>query len=211
MDTSEYWAKQHDKYAAADWIDKPSLFAMWAIDHFPPEGKILELGAGQAQDSRYFYENGYQVTATDFSDRALEIAGQKSPVAIQFQEVDLSQPMPFEDESFDVVYSHLAMHYFDQATTERLFDEVHRVLKMGGVLIALFNSTNDPEMLEGEEIEPNFIEIDGIRKRYFNSAMARDFAKNFEIHVADHRGTSHKDSGKLVRLVAEKSGNSVND
>lgn len=41
------WEKLHSSYVGTDWIDKPSIFAKEAIKHFPKNGKILELGAGQ--------------------------------------------------------------------------------------------------------------------------------------------------------------------
>jgi SAM-dependent methyltransferase len=208
MDTQSYWNKQHDKYAQTDWIYKPSIFAEWVRSYMPASGTLLDLGAGQAQDSRYFAATGYTVTATDLSPHALELAQKKSPASIKFQIVDLSQSLPFADESYSIVYAHLSLHYFDTATTAQLFAEIHRVLKPGGMLAALFNSDQDPEIPEGKPIEQNFIEIDGIYKRYFNPPTARAFAKDFEIVVADNQGTTYKDAAKginnLVRLVARK-------
>jgi hypothetical protein len=67
MDEQAYWDEQHDKYLSTDWIDKPSIFVQWVIDYFPPSGSVLDLGAGQAQDSRFLTEKGYEVMATDFS------------------------------------------------------------------------------------------------------------------------------------------------
>lgn len=204
-----YWDEQHDKYAETYWIDKPSLFAQWAIDHFPQEGSVLDLGAGQAQDSRYFDENGYDVTATDFSDHALELAKQKSSASIKLQKVDSSEPLPFADQSYDAVYAHLSLHYFDKETTEKIFADIHRVLKVGGLLVALFNSAEDPEISEGKEIESNFIDLHGVCKRYFSPSTAQSFAKDFEVIVADSKGTTYKDReinvNNLVRLVARKS------
>ena len=208
MDEQAYWDQQHDKYAQTDWIDKPSLFALWATTYLPAHGTLLDLGAGQAQDSRYFAEKGYQVTATDFSAHALELAKQKSPETITFKQVDLSQRLPYPDESFDIVYAHLSLHYFDSATTQKLFSEIHRILKNNGVLTTLFNSNEDPEITEDKQLEPNFIEIKGIKKRYLSPEIAREFAKDFEIVVADNQGTTYKDEAmgvhNLIRLIAKK-------
>lgn len=208
MDPQRYWEGKHDEYTTTDWIDKPSMFAEWVQQYLPGSGALLDLGAGQGQDSRFFAGKGYDVTSTDFSARALELGEQKSPGTISFQQVDLSAPLPFPNESYDVAYAHLSLHYFDKATTEKLFAEIYRVLKPGGILAALCNSSEDPEMLEGTEIEEHFVEVNDIQKRYFSPDDARAFAKDFEIIVADDQGTTYKDSVKgvhnLVRLVARK-------
>lgn len=205
MQEQAFWDKRHDAYAATDWIDEPTLFAKWAVSYLPKAGKLLELGAGQAQDSRYFADLGYQVTATDFSAQGLELAKQKSVASIAFQQVDLSRPLPFADESFDVVYGHMSLHYFDTITTTKLFAEIRRVLQPGGVLAALMNTTTDPEAAEGTPIEPDFRQFDPLKKRYFSPESARAFAKDFEIRVADGHGTTYKDKiDRLIRLVAVK-------
>lgn len=207
MDEQQYWDNQHDKYAATDWINKPSIFAEWVLEYLPKGGALVDLGAGQAQDSRFFATKGFEVLATDLSQHALDLVKEKS-TAVSYKAVNLAYPLPFADEQFDVVYAHLSLHYFDTTTTEKLFAEIHRVLRPGGTLAALFNSDQDPEIRDGEEIEPNYIKLDGIRKRYFSPETARSFAKDFKIIVADNQGTTYKDSAKginnLIRLVATK-------
>lgn len=208
MNTQAYWDDKHDEYTATSWIDIPSIFAEWTLQYLPGSGTLLDLGAGQGQDSRFFSAKGYAVTSTDFSEHALELGRQKSPSGINFMQVDLSKLLPFADESYDVIYAHLSMHYFDKATTEKLFAEVLRVLKPGGILAALFNSTRDPEVAEGKQLEDNFIDLVSIQKRYFSPKDARNFAKGFEIKVADNQGTAYKDQAKgvtnLTRLIAIK-------
>ena len=57
------WSDLHKTYKQQDWIDKPSIFAEQAIKYFPESGRVLELGAGQAQDGCFFASQGYDVTA----------------------------------------------------------------------------------------------------------------------------------------------------
>lgn len=208
MDLQAFWDKKNAKYADEDWAKKPSLFAQWSRAYMPTDGKLLELGAGNGQDSIYFDSEGFSVTSTDFSLASLERAKSDAPEDIKFMAVDIAQPLPFGDESFEAVYAHLSLHYFDEKTTHAVFAEIHRVLKPGGILAALFNSTDDPELHEGKVIEPNFVEVDNIPKRFFDSKVARDFAKDFEIIVADNEGSTYKDEAKgvrnLIRLMARR-------
>jgi len=208
---SNIWSDLHETYKQQDWIDKPSIFAEQAIKYFPKQGKVLELGAGQAQDGCFFALQGYEVTATDIEDTALELAKQKATdksVPIDLKKVDLQEELPFESESFDVVYAHLSLHYFDNETTLRLFGEIQRVLKKGGVFAFFVNSVNDPEYNTGKELEPDYFQIDKTTKRYFSEKTAREFAQWFDINLLDELGETYKDGAKgvhnLVRCISTK-------
>jgi SAM-dependent methyltransferase len=128
--------------------------------------------------------------------------------AVEFEELDLRKPFRYEDGTFDIVYSHLALHYFSAEETVRAFDEIYRVLKPGGVLAFLVNSVNDPEYNTGIKLEDDYFETEGTQKRYFSKKTARQFAKKFEIILCDEEGESYKDAAKgvhgLVRFVGVK-------
>ncbi|MCA9325446.1 class I SAM-dependent methyltransferase [Candidatus Saccharibacteria bacterium] len=209
MDTEAYWQKKLAGYANEDWATKPSIFAQWALQHFPAQGALLELGAGHGQDSAYFAEQGWQATCTDFDESIVDGIRRKYGDKLQYQVVDLSQtPLPFDDASFDVVYAHLSLHYFDRAKTQELFREIGRILKSGGVLAALFNTKDDPEYGDNEKIEDGYVMDSGIYKRFMDADDARAFAEGFEVVVADNQGTTLKDEAKgvhnLIRLIARK-------
>lgn len=205
------WQDIHKNYKEQDWIDKPSIFAEQVMPYFPERGKVLELGAGQAQDGCYFAGLGFSVVSTDLEDSALELARQKvadKGVNVMLQKVDLSQELPFDNASFDVVYAHLSLHYFDHETTTHLIGEIQRVLKPGGVLAFLVNSVNDPEYKQGKEIEPDYFQIGKSAKRYFSEATARKYTKWFDVNLLDELGETYKDAAKgvhnLVRFVGTK-------
>ncbi len=208
---SNVWQDIHQNYKQQDWIDKPSVFAEQALLYFPKSGKLLELGAGQAQDGCYFAEQGFSVISTDLEDSALELAKQKiadKGVSVEIQKVDLREELPFDNESFDVVYAHLSLHYFDHETTTRLIGEIQRVLKPSGVLAFLANSVNDPEHKQGEEIEPDYFQIDKTAKCYFSESTTRKYTQWFDANLLDGLGETYKDAAKgvhnLVRFVGTK-------
>lgn len=118
------WQELHKRYKEQDWINKPSLFAETAVTYFPAKGRVLELGAGLGQDSRFFAEHGYKVVSTDLEETALGQAHAALSADIKpnitLQKLDLREELPFENASFDVVYAHLSLHYFDFETTRAL-------------------------------------------------------------------------------------------
>ncbi len=208
------WQDKHQNYKEQDWINKPSIFAEQALPYFPKSGKILELGAGQAQDGCYFAEQGYDVTATDLEESAIELAKQKAAtknIAIKLEKVDMSHDLPFENESFDVVYAHLSLHYFNRETTKHLFEEAERVLRPGGMLAFLVNSVNDPEYKTGDELEPEYFQSGESMKRYYSIESTREFTKEFETILLDDNGETYKDAAKgvhnLIRFIGRKKSN----
>ncbi|MBI3632281.1 MAG: class I SAM-dependent methyltransferase [Candidatus Vogelbacteria bacterium] len=209
------WNERHLKYSEADWIDEPTLFAEWALQYLPQGGSMLELGCGQGQDSRFFAEKGFIIDALDFSFEGLNLAQAKTPPElvpkISYEQIDISYPLPFNDDAYDVVYSHLALHYFDQATTHEIFDETYRVLRTGGTLALLVNSTSDPEYGSGRKIEEDYYENDGIKKRFFSKKSLTPFVNRFKSLFLDdkgellkHKADGDRSRGGLVRFVGQK-------
>src|SRR6266568_4648928 len=118
--TKEFWEKDHKIYAEKGWVNDTTIFSQFAVEYFPEQGKLLDLGAGQGQDSRYFAKLGYEVTSTDISEFALNLSSEKAKkegLNIKYLEMDTAERFPFEDDSFDIVYSHLALHYFTNEKT----------------------------------------------------------------------------------------------
>jgi ubiquinone/menaquinone biosynthesis C-methylase UbiE len=97
------------------------------------------------------------VVGIDFSEEALKIAREKVESLgienITFLNRDISHKFDFEDEYFDVVYANLSLHYFTDKTLNKIFQEIRRVLKQGGIFVACCKSTEDPLYGKGEMID----------------------------------------------------------
>ena len=210
MNSKDYWESKHKKYSTLSWIDKPTVFVEQVIKYLPPKGTILELGAGQGQDSRYLAKKGYEVVSTDFSEYALSQSkekAQKEDIKLKLLQLDMAEKLPFNDQEFDSVYSHLALHYWDEDQTKEIFKEIYRVLKPGGVLAALFNSDKDPEIKDFEKVGKNlYMEPNGTVRSYWSANYLKGFINDkFEVILLDDYGTTHKDAIKtLTRFVGRK-------
>lgn len=210
--TNNNWTTLHSIYEKQDWVTLPSIFAEQAIAYFPKSGKLLELGSGHGQDSIYFAKAGYEVVSTDIETDALNSSLSAASASIKHmiktETVDVRQPLPFDDNSFDVVYSHLSLHYFDQGTTVSIFDDINRILKPGGILAYFTNSISDPEYNTGKKLDDDYYEIEGEPKRYLSVETARRFAHEFSPMLLDNNGETYKDSAKgihsLIRFIGRK-------
>jgi SAM-dependent methyltransferase len=201
---SKYWVEGLTKYKNQGFADKPSIFAQTAINYFPSKGRVLELGSGLAQDSIFFKQKGYDVLATDLVDSAKEVTDKHN---IVFKVLDLGKELPFADATFDVIYAHLSLHYFDDKTTSRIFSDIKRLLKPGGVFAFLVNSTNDPEYRSGKEIMKDYFQVDEIAKRFFSVESVTEYINDFDIKLLDDLGETYKDNQKgvhgLIRFIGQ--------
>ena len=110
----------------APWLPRVMGFA-------DAEGKqLLEIGVGQGTDLAMFAKNGALCTAVDLTERHLELAQERFTLANlegRFMRGD-AEALPFDDESFDIVYSYGVIHHTPDITAA--ISEIHRVLKPGG-------------------------------------------------------------------------------
>ena len=209
---SSVWKELHSNYKEQDWIEKPSLFAETAIQYFPKSGTVLELGAGHGQDSIFFAKQDYDVVSTDIETSSLELNFSKQSEEcrekIRVMRVDLKEKLPYEKNSFDIVYAHLSLHYFDQETTFEIINGIERILKPGGVFAFLTNSINDPEYNTGTFLAEDFFQIGKATKRYFSIESTRRLTKGFQVNLIDNLGQTYKDRAKgiyyLIRFIGQK-------
>jgi len=210
---NDAWDNLHMFYKTQDWINKPNVFAEEIVKYIKQGAKILELGAGQGQDTRFFASKGFDVTSTDISDDALNLNKSKLPQEfssrVVIQRLDMTTKLPFSDGEFDVVYAHLSFHYFDLATTKSVLKEIYRVLKQNGLFIMLNNSTSDPEYNTGKQIEQDYFVIEDKNKRFFSKESLRELVKDyFDVVLLDDLGETYKDAEKgihkLIRFIGSK-------
>jgi SAM-dependent methyltransferase len=101
-----------------------------------PFARSLEIGAGTGYFSLNLLQSGVvrEATCTDISPGMLETLGsnaRKLGLEAETAVCDAAE-LPFEDESFDLVFGHAVLHHLP--ALDRSFAEFHRVLRPGGTL-----------------------------------------------------------------------------
>lgn len=163
---NNYWNANHKKFMGEikydGWLEK------WLFE-IKKDDKILELGCGLGNNAKFLQERGFTELATDLSEVALESVKNYCP-GIEIRCLDLTQPFPFKDDSFDVIIADLCLHYFSDQMTKKIMAEIRRVLKNGGKLYARVNSVDDINhgAGQGEKLEENYYYVEGYNKRFFD-------------------------------------------
>lgn len=94
--------------------------------------EVISIGCGSGVDARWLADNGAKrVVGIDISKGLLEIAKTNNP-NIEFHEMDMEK-LDLPDESFDLAYSSLAIHYVDDWVPA--LQEARRVLRPEGQYI----------------------------------------------------------------------------
>jgi SAM-dependent methyltransferase len=94
--------------------------------------RVLEVGCGAGVDLARFAKGGASVVGVDLSSSAIDLARanfEQQSLTGDFRVAD-GEALPFEDDSFDLVFAHGVVQY--TADPQRLVDECRRVLKPGG-------------------------------------------------------------------------------
>lgn len=169
---------------------------------------ILDLGCGTGKDTLYFAQKLHRVTAMDFSENSIDALDQEIKKrklrTIRSIIGDISEQLPFKNKSFDAVYAHLSLHYFDTLRTISIFREIHRVLRTGGLLFVKCKSEEDPLYGQGEKIGDDTFMTDHVR-HFFTQKFLEEMLQDFTIReIRRSRASYDGKESAFVEAIAEK-------
>ncbi|HUR81934.1 MAG TPA: class I SAM-dependent methyltransferase, partial [Thermoanaerobaculia bacterium] len=121
----------------------PAPLLVEAVRDLPP-GRALDLACGTGRHAVWLAERGWEVIAIDASAEAIAALRERDPrVNAQVMDLEIGAPLPFDDESFDLV---AILYYLHRP----LFAEAKRVLKRGGTIVTIALMTGRFKVAPGE-------------------------------------------------------------
>lgn len=198
---NKFWDDVHVNYTSTydGWLDK-------YLHIFEINSSFVELGCGRAYSSKYLLSKGFKdIIACNFSEEAIKIINTEMP-NLKTMLFDMSQGLPFKDDTKNVIIADLSLHYFNESTTKFLFNEIYRVLAPNGYLIARVNSLNDKQHIpiNEEEIENNFYYDGKIYKKFFEKDDFDVLLRNFEICNLEEKDMSRYEKTKILWKICVK-------
>ncbi len=117
------YSEESDRCSAYPWLYDVAEFRNHAGE------RVLEIGCGTGCDLLQFAKHGANAVGIDITPEHIRLARERVGNLAQVLRGD-GTSIPFQDESFDYVYSHGVLHHLDQP--RRMVEEIFRVLRPGG-------------------------------------------------------------------------------
>jgi SAM-dependent methyltransferase len=135
--TPEFFAEvERHRYSLEPHIPQMVQFERWR------DKDVLEVGCGIATDGINLARSGAHYVGVDPSPEALTLARRRFELERaegQFAQAS-AEELPFDSESFDLVFSHGVIHHLHD--TEGAVREFHRVLRPGGTALVMVYHRN---------------------------------------------------------------------
>ena len=147
-------------------------------------GTILEISWGNGADALELLKRGYVVFGTENNQQYADHVNQK----INCVKHDTRNKFPFPDNSFDLVYSRLGLHYFSESELKGIFKDISRITNK--YLVFTVKLVNDIQT----------------GKTIFNKETWEDLVSNeFEIVSSEVKeGILYDNQSKWLEIVAKK-------
>ena len=159
----------------------------------------LDVGSGLGRNSIYMAQNGVKnVVGVEIVDYAIERARQEVKQLelqnkIKFINKSIGNPLPFENQSFDLIVDMMVMHLLNESERTVYFSEVQRLLRPNGYFVfytiaanseaakALFKSNPGPEA------NSYIIPQSGMVEKAFTDEELKTSLPELEIVRLDHK------------------------
>ncbi|QIN77447.1 methyltransferase domain-containing protein [Rubrobacter marinus] len=173
------WARDYEEDMLRFGYAIPAVAAGFVGRHVPPEGRVLDAGAGTGMFGSILGVLGYEdLVGIDISERMLEKAGEKDAYRALHRMV-LGEPLGFADGTFSAAVS-VGVFTTNHAPPEAL-DELVRVVEPGGHVI--FSVRDDVYRNEGFEEKQASLEKEGGWRRVAMSEAFQPFPAGNTSHT----------------------------
>jgi len=215
MTLSKAWDWNKEKRSI--WLepseDSYYIVHKWKAKNFK---RVLDFGCGLGRHAIFFAKQGFDVSAFDLSDSAIEHLrawAERENLTIDIVTADMHN-LPYADNSFDAIFAYHVISHTDSVGIEKIISEISRVLKVGGeIYLSLcsketwsFTEAGFPKLDENTVIKIEDGPENGIPHFYVTREDILDLFANYNIerirHVDDCYYSGAKQSSKHYYIAA---------
>jgi len=124
------------------YLQPPYDFYKELLKKSDKKSKVLEIGSGMGENTKFLLDLGFNVCATDISPNSVEVMKKRfyNYEKFSFKVADMEK-LPFNNDSFDIVCSAGSLSYGDNKI---VMNEIYRVLRPGGRMISVDSLDHNP-------------------------------------------------------------------
>lgn len=195
----DYWNSLYDKqnYFGTG----PTKLAIFAESLIKSKNikKILDIGCGQGRDTFYFSHLGYDVHSIDISNKAIEFVN-RTKESLKLSNInakvhDVELPFDYQEESFDFIYSNLALQFFDVMKLNNILKNISKIMKKDSLFLFSTKKEGDKYYQFGKQINEHAFEHKGITRYFYPQKTIENLVSNhFEILYFDSESHTNLDS-----------------
>jgi SAM-dependent methyltransferase len=165
----------HNLICSSSWWDRrvEEKLIPWGLSGLDLGQEVLEIGPGLGATTRLLARGDYRLTALELDPAYCERLQRELGSGVSVVQADATQ-LPFESGRFSAVVCFTMLHHIaDRELQDRVFAEVSRVLRSGG-LFAGTDSVGTGLLFKlihvGDTLRP--IDPDGLPRRLHNAGFA---------------------------------------
>lgn len=170
--------------------------------------RVLGLASGGGQQMPIFAALGAECTVLDYSSRQLaseEMVAQREGYAIEIIRADMTKPLPFADEIFDLIFHPVSNVYVEEVRP--IFRECYRILKKGGVLLAGLDDGFNFLVDESEERIVNTLPYNPLRNpEHARQLEEQDCGMQFSHTIEEQLGGQLEAGFRLTHIYGDTNG-----
>ena len=194
----------NQRYQGDDYLfgTEPNTYLRANATHWQPGSRLLCVADGEGRNSVWLAAQGLLVDAFDISEvgvaKARKLAA-ATGVSVEFS-VAGCESFAWPTETYDGVVA-VFVQFADPPMRERLFADIVRSLKLGGVLVLLGYTPKQLEYKTGGPSQLSHLYTEEMLRAAFESTEILEL-RVFEAELAE--GARHRGRSALVGLVARR-------
>ena len=169
---------------------------------------VLGLASGGGQQMPVFTALGAECTVLDYADAQCEserLVANREGYQINIVQADMTKPLPFADESFDLIFHPVSNCYVEEV--EPIFRECFRVLKKGGIFLGGYDLGINYLFDEDETVVKYALPFNPLKdKEKYEMMMKNDFGIQFSHTLEEQIGGQLKAGFTLTDLYEDTNG-----
>lgn len=203
-DATQFWNERFNKEEFIFGKEPNEYLVDQASQYLNPQSSVLCIADGEGRNGVWLAKQGMNVTGFDVSDIALAKAKQfaaNNKVNIEYSLCD-TDSFDWQPNTYDAIIG-IFIQFADPEMRSRIFKQVHRSLKPGGLFIL---QGYTPKQLEYKTGGPSLIE------NLYTEERIRELSRDFEILDLQcyekelSEGARHTGMSALLGMVAKKRG-----